>query len=87
MCCIAYENTMYQELKEEVPGVGDFVKTPKCDRCRVMSVDYLRKIVKTDENGDGMPAVYASKEVQKLEKSNRTNAPENESEDLNAENE
>jgi cell fate regulator YaaT (PSP1 superfamily) len=87
MCCIAYENTMYQELKEEVPGVGDFVKTPKCERCKVLSVDYLRKIIKTDENGDGMPAVYTSKEVQKIEKSSKANSPETETDDLNAENE
>ena len=31
MCCIAYENELYKELKKELPAVGTFVKTPNCE--------------------------------------------------------
>lgn len=68
MCCIAYESALYKELSEEVPGVGEWVKTPNCERCKVISADYLRKIIKTDENADGIPVVYHANEVERLEK-------------------
>lgn len=68
MCCIAYESGLYKELSEEVPGVGEWVKTPNCNRCKVISTDYLRKIIKTDENVDGIPVIYHTNEIQRLEK-------------------
>jgi cell fate regulator YaaT (PSP1 superfamily) len=71
MCCIAYESELYKELHEEVPGVGEWVRTPNCERCKVISADYLRKIIKTDENQDGMPVVYHAHEVSRLVKNSR----------------
>ena len=47
MCCIGYENELYQELRQRVPLVGDLVQTPTCSCCKVVSVDLLREIVKT----------------------------------------
>jgi cell fate regulator YaaT (PSP1 superfamily) len=51
MCCIAYENKVYEDAKKIVPGVGDIVKTPTCDRCKVITADYLREIIKTENDG------------------------------------
>ncbi len=51
MCCISYENKVYEDAKKRVPGVGDIVKTPTCDRCKVVNADFLREIIKTDNNG------------------------------------
>ena len=51
MCCIAYENAVYEDAKKRVPGVGDIVKTPSCDRCKVITADYLREMIKTENDG------------------------------------
>lgn len=63
MCCIGYEHEMYLELKKEVPNAGQLVKTPNCKCCKVISVDYIKKIVSVQENPDGAPVKYEAKEV------------------------
>ena len=40
-----------EDAKKRVPGVGDIVKTPTCDRCKVITADYLREIIKTENDG------------------------------------
>lgn len=68
MCCIGYENEAYSELRKRIPGVGDIVKTPTCEKCKVINTDYLREIVKTDN--EGVIEAWSAKEVKKL-KSNK----------------
>ena len=68
MCCIAYENELYQELKEIVPSVGTYVKTPSCDSCKIVAVDYIKQIVKVQEEVDAMPKAYHVRDVIVLEK-------------------
>lgn len=51
MCCIAFESHQYEELRKIVPGVGEFVQTPACSKCKVINADYLRKKIKTDNEG------------------------------------
>ena len=63
MCCIGYEHELYLELKKEVPNVGQLVKTPNCACCKVVNVDYIKKIVSVQENPDGAPVRYESKQV------------------------
>jgi cell fate regulator YaaT (PSP1 superfamily) len=63
MCCIGYEHEIYQELKKEVPNVGQLVKTPNCPCCKVVSVDYVKKIVSVQENQDGAPVRYEANKV------------------------
>ena len=46
MCCIAYESGLYQELREIVPAVGTYVKTPNCDYCKVVGTDYVKQIIR-----------------------------------------
>ena len=50
MCCIGYENKVYEEIKKRVPSVGDIVRTPTCNKCKVISADFLREIIKTDNS-------------------------------------
>ncbi len=64
MCCIAYENDLYQELRSRSPMVGDMVKTPHCESCRVVNVDLLRETVKTLHNDN--IEVWQTKEIVKL---------------------
>lgn len=64
MCCIAYENELYQELKEIVPSVGTYVKTPTCEYCKVVGVDYIKQIVRTQESPDSLPVAHYAQEVQ-----------------------
>lgn len=63
MCCIGYEHELYLELKKEVPNVGQLVKTPNCPCCKVVNVDYIKKIVSVQENPDGAPVRYEAKQV------------------------
>ena len=51
MCCIGYENKVYEEIKKRVPSGGDIVRTPTCNKCKVISADFLREIIKTDNDG------------------------------------
>ena len=64
MCCIAYESELYKELRKEIPGVGTYVKTPTCDCCKIVSVDYIKKIVRTQENLNGMPVAHEASKVE-----------------------
>lgn len=66
MCCIAYESEIYKELKKEIPGVGTIVSTPSCNSCKIISVDYLKKIVKTEEVIGGMPVVHNVSDIKVL---------------------
>ncbi len=63
MCCIGYENELYKEMKKEFPAVGSMVKTNTCDNCKVVAVDYFKKLVKTEEIKDGMPVVHSLDEI------------------------
>jgi len=68
MCCIAYENELYQELHELIPSVGTFVKTPTCDYCKVITVDYIKQIIRVQEDPDELPKSYYASEVEIVEK-------------------
>lgn len=65
MCCIGYEHELYKELKKELPQIGDFVKTPSCDYCKVVQVDYLKGLVKTEEKKDGL-VIHEASDVEEL---------------------
>lgn len=75
MCCISYESAVYEELRKRVPSVGEFVKTPTCDKCKVISADYLRELIKTEN--DGVIEEWEAKNVKRL-KSNKDKQKENE---------
>ncbi len=66
MCCIAYESEIYKELKKEIPGVGTMVKTPSCASCKIVGVDYLKKLIKTQEAEGALPVVHPVQEIKVL---------------------
>lgn len=67
MCCINYESEYYSEVREKLPAVGDIVQTPSCPCCKVISVDYLRQLVRTETESNGYEEWPATKVV-KIEK-------------------
>lgn len=67
MCCIAFEHELYQELRKELPSVGQMVKTPNCNCCKIMSVDYIKKTVKTNENPNGSLTTYNASDVEVID--------------------
>ena len=66
MCCISYENDYYVEVKKRVPSVGDMVKTPSGGCCKVISVDYLRELVKTFNHENDEFELWKANEIKKM---------------------
>jgi cell fate regulator YaaT (PSP1 superfamily) len=46
MCCLSYEQSTYEYLNENLPNIGDFVKTVDGKKGEVQSVSVLRQKVK-----------------------------------------
>lgn len=81
MCCIAYENPIYEELRDRLPGVGDVVQTPTCQSCRVVSVNYLKELV-TVENQEKQE-VWSSQDIKSINvKQKRTVDPKDLTDDV-----
>jgi cell fate regulator YaaT (PSP1 superfamily) len=75
MCCISYEDPIYQEIRARMPEVDDIVKTPSCDGCKVVGIDYMRELVKIDDGKNGV-TVWAAKEVTKVVASHKKTTEE-----------
>ena len=84
MCCIAYENLAYSEVRKTMPSVGDIVKTPNCEECKVQSVNYLTKKVKVEN--DGKIEEFENDKV-KIIKSNKQNKEKKTKEEIELEKE
>lgn len=65
MCCIAYENPVYEEVRSRIPLVGDIVDTPKCKGCKVIDINCLKEIIKTIDDDDNIE-VWEAKDVVKV---------------------
>ena len=52
MCCIAYENDTYQEIRARIPLVGDIVDSPTGKGLKVVACDILRERIKTMNSED-----------------------------------
>lgn len=83
MCCIGYENELYQELRKRVPLVGDLVKTPTCSCCKVVSVDLLKEIVRTLKDDGETVEVWKASELVKLQSTEEVINPEDLTDDVN----
>lgn len=83
MCCIGYENELYQELRQRVPLVGDLVQTPTCSCCKVVSVDLLREIVKTARDDAEEIEVWHADELVKLKSTEEVINPADLTDDVN----
>jgi len=66
MCCIGYESPIYEEIRRRIPLVGDIVNTPKCNNCRIISVDFLRERIKTIDSEEKIDE-WEAKEVIKVQ--------------------
>ena len=66
MCCIGYESEFYSEIKKIMPQVGEKVKTPTCGCCKVISVNYLRQIVKTEAQDKELPEEWKATDVVRI---------------------
>lgn len=62
MCCLQYEDSVYEEAKEKLPDYGDKVQTTE-GRGRVIGLNFLSDIVKVQLEGHSLPMDYASDEL------------------------
>lgn len=80
MCCIGYENELYEEIRQRIPLVGDLVKTPTCSCCKVVGVDILREIIRTAN--DDQVEVWDANEVIKIKGQKEEENPEDLTDDV-----
>lgn len=72
MCCISFENEFYSEARKRLPSVGEIVKTPTCPGCKVVSVDYLRELVKTQTHNEEGYDEWEASEIERKKPVNKT---------------
>lgn len=63
MCCIAFENELYKQMKAEFPKVGTIVTTPNCEKCKIEAIDYFKKLIKVKEKIDGPFVTYNKDDI------------------------
>lgn len=83
MCCIGYENQVYDEIRKRVPLVGDIVQTPTCGCCKVISVDLLKELVRTKSDDKDDVEVWEAKDLVKIKSSDETVNPADLTDDVN----
>ena len=78
MCCLRYENDVYQEEIAKTPKVGSIVSTPS-GKGIVIEANPLAGIVKVslDANRD-VPAVFVREDVKVLAKGKKDDIPDDE---------
>lgn len=82
MCCIGYENEVYEEIRNRIPLVGDLVKTPTCGGCcKVVSVDYLKEMIKI--TNDDKVEEWPAKDLVKVKSYREKINPEDLTDDVN----
>lgn len=69
LCCIKYENDVYQELRENLPDVGDFVVLED-GQGKVLSVDVLNQKLKVKYTDDKIAYIEA-KNIKATKKSKK----------------
>lgn len=62
MCCLQYEDSVYEDAKEKLPDYGDKVMTTE-GKGRVVGLNFLADIVKVQLEGHSLPMDYASDEL------------------------
>ena len=63
MCCIGYENSLYEEIRSRIPLTGDIVDTPTCKGCKVINVDILAEVCTVSDKEDKVSVWKASELV------------------------
>lgn len=67
LCCIRYENDMYDELRENMPDVGEIVTTPEGDG-KVISIQLIQRNVRVIFR-EGNAVTYNIKDIKRNETS------------------
>lgn len=65
LCCIRYENDHYDDLRENMPDVGEIVKTPEGDG-RVISIQLLQRKIRVIFR-EGNAETYSIKDIKRNE--------------------
>ncbi|GAF39944.1 hypothetical protein FC83_GL000372 [Agrilactobacillus composti DSM 18527 = JCM 14202] len=65
MCCLQYEDAVYEAAKAKLPDYGDTVVTEE-GRGRVVGLNFLSDIVKVQLQGHTVPMDYTSDEVKQV---------------------
>lgn len=81
MCCISYECDFYRAQRKRIPGVGDMVNTPETKNTPVISVNYLRELIKTRDN-DGNIQEWTNEEVLRVKEAKMQVQPDDDSDDI-----
>ncbi|MFD1672315.1 stage 0 sporulation family protein [Agrilactobacillus yilanensis] len=66
MCCLQYEDSVYEDAKANLPDYGDKVMTNE-GKGRVVGLNFISDIVKVQLEGHSVPMDYASAELKSLE--------------------
>ncbi|MGX6961601.1 PSP1 domain-containing protein [Vagococcus xieshaowenii] len=67
MCCLKYENDMYEEARRELPDYGYEVETPD-GKGRVVGLNLLDRVIKVRLFGKEVPIDYDHEEIKVLAK-------------------
>ena len=81
MCCIGYENEVYQEIRSRIPLTGDIVDTPTKKGCKVISEDILRERIRTIDNEENIEE-WDAKDCKKVKSHKETVSDEDLSDDI-----
>ncbi len=65
MCCIGYENELYEEIRTRIPLIGDIVDTPKCKGCKVIDENLLTEKLRVIDKDDNITE-WDAKDVVKI---------------------
>ena len=81
MCCIGYENEVYQEIRSRIPLTGDIVDIPTKKGCKVISEDILRERIRTIDNEENIEE-WDAKDCKKVKSHKETVSDEDLSDDI-----
>jgi len=65
MCCIGYENSLYEEIRARIPLQGDIVNTPTAKNCKVINVDILAEMCTVADSEDKV-TIWKASELEKV---------------------
>ena len=73
MCCIAYEDELYKELKKVFPSINSYIKTNKGESGKIIAVDFLKRTIRFQSSPDSMPQTCTLDEIVEVKGKNAIN--------------
>lgn len=65
MCCLKYENDDYEEARQKLPDVGDYIQTPE-GQGEVVSLNIINITLQVRLEGMEQPMEYDMEELETL---------------------